>query len=361
MRTYEPIPIPFKQKLREFRTRFLPLLIFLIAGIGVIFLWNDKVSSPGMIGQAIAGQAEIRSPGSGILIHFHHQPFDRVFEGQLLGQIFPGDSLLLEARIGEARAEIERIEQSLDVVAGEQRTRISLEELRIDLVRTRIALAETTLRKNLTEAEFFRLKELWNRELIAEQEFERAETELDLLQLQENELTALIADLEERVEELEQFSGYASRSDRDPVLAAVKVQEQRIEVLVAEMMPIPVYSSIAGLISRIAVNSGEYVTAGTPLTYIDSSEAEYVVGYVRQPISVEPRQGMSVQISTRRPGRESFVSEISRLGASMERIDEQLQRPGTFSESGLPVKISLSGSEEIRLIPGEIVDIYFIR
>ncbi|TVQ67202.1 MAG: HlyD family efflux transporter periplasmic adaptor subunit [Balneolaceae bacterium] len=361
MRTYEPIPIPFKQKLKEFRTRFLPVVVFLISGIAVFFLWSDKVSSPGMIGKAVAGQAEIRSPGSGILINFHHRPFERVFEGQLIGQVFPGDSLLLEARIMEARAEIDRIEQSLDVVSGEQRTRINLEELRIDLVRTRINLAETVLRKNLSEAELIRLRELRNRELIAEQEFERAETAFNLLLLQEEELTSLIAGLEDRLDELERFSGYGTRADRDPVLAAIRVQEQRIEVLRAEMAPIPVYASINGIISNVTANNGEYVTAGTPLTYIDAPAADYVVGYVRQPISVEPYQGMKVQVTTRRPGRNSFISEVIELGGQMQLIDPQLQRPGVFSESGIPVKVSLAESGEISLIPGEIVDIYFVR
>ena len=112
-KTYEPIPIPLKQRLRELRVRALPVFVFIGVGIAVIFLWTDKVSSPGMIGEVIADRSVISSPDNGTLINFYYEPFDYVEEGQLLGQILRQDTLLLSARLNLIHSEIDLIQEGL--------------------------------------------------------------------------------------------------------------------------------------------------------------------------------------------------------------------------------------------------------
>lgn len=361
MKRYEPIPIPLKQRLRELRVRVLPIFVFVLSGVIVAMLWSDKVSSPGMIGKVIADASTVSSPANGTLTHFYYNSFDYVEEGQLLGQIHRTDSLLLNAKLDELRAEIDLITESLNLTAGEQRTRMNLEELKIEEINSRIALARSELNRSRAQSNFQRASELRSQALISEQEFERAETELELLKTEVREYTDLIQYLSERIAILEVFTGYDTRNDRDPILAAIKIQEQRMETLMAETAPIPVYASQSGVISTIIGNSGEYVRTGDEIMKIESREPAYIIGYVRQPFSIEPERGIEVEVRTRKAGRAFFYGRIEEIGGHITMIDPHMQRPGSMYESGLPVKISIAERGDIRLTPGEIVDIVILN
>lgn len=361
MNKYEPIPIPLKQKLRELRVKVLPILVFVFAGFIVATLWNRQVSTPGMIGEVVADSSRVASPDDGMLINFYYEPYDYVESGQLLGQIHRTDSLLMNAMIDEVRAEIDLISESLDLTTGEQRTQIDLEELKIEEINTRISLAEAELTRSRVRSEFNRASELWEQELISDREFELVETELELLNVQVREYEDLLAYLSERIEELEEFTGYRTRGDRDPVLAAIKIQEQRIETILAEFAPIPVYASLSGVISRVNFKTGEFVRMGEEILKIESQDPLYIVGYMRQPFSVDPAPGMEVEVRTRRSGRAYFNSTIEEIGGHIRMVDPHLQRPGAIFETGLPVRISVANRGDIDLSPGEIVDIVVRR
>jgi multidrug resistance efflux pump len=356
-RRYQPVPIPFKQRLREARVRLLPLLVFVAVGIAVYHLWTDQVSSPGLIGEVVADHSSVSSPQNGILINFYYDRFDMVEEGQLIGQIMQKDSLVLHAELDVIRSEIELIREGLEPVTDEQRNRINLEDLKIEEIQTRISLARTELEQQQVMADYNRIAELRKRDLVSEQEYELAKTELDLLDVQVDEYRELVGYLGDRIGEIEEFTGYTTRTDRDPVMAAIRVQEQRMESVLAQSAPIPLYAPISGIISDVLHKQGEYVNAGASILQIESKEPAYIVGYVRQPFTVEPHAGMEVQVRTRKPGRDFFTSRIDHLGGHMRLIEDNLQRPGAIYESGLPVRIAITETDEINLTPGEIVDI----
>tara|TARA_R100001143_G_scaffold63267_1_gene69256 strand:- start:17439 stop:18524 length:1086 start_codon:yes stop_codon:yes gene_type:complete len=361
MNKYEPIPIPRKQKLRELRVKVLPIIVFVVSGLIIASLWNSQVSTPGMIGEVVSDSSNVVSPDDGTLINFFYEPYDYVESGQLLGQIYRSDSLLVNAMINEVRAEIELISESLDLTSGEQRTRMDLEGLKIDEINTRISLAETELTRSRVRSEFNRVSELRERDLISEQEYEMIETELELLNVQVREYEDLISYLNERIEELEEFTGYHTRGDRDPVMAAIKIQEQRIQSILAEYAPIPLYASLSGVISRVNFISGDFVQMGDEILKIESQEPNYIVGYLRQPFTVDPVPGLEVEVRTRRAGRAFFNSTIQEVGGHIRLVEPHLQRPGAIFETGLPVRISVANRGDINLNPGEIVDIVVKR
>ena len=356
-RSYQPIPVPLKQRLKELRVKGLPLLVFFMAGVSVFYLWTDKVSSPGMIGEVVAGQAAVSSPKSGFLINFYYDRFDVVEQGQLIGQIMPKDSLVLNAQLDLVRAEIDYLRESLDPIIGEQRNLINFEELKLEQIQSRISLARVELERQQALANYNRIADLFERQLVSEQEYESIQTRLDLLTVQSDELRSLIDYLGTRIAEIEEMSGFDSRADRDPVLAAIKVQQQRMETILAESAPIPLYATISGIISQVWHRQGEYVAEGSSILHIQSEEPAFIVGYVRQPISIQPYSGMAVEVRTRRPGRTFFFSSIEQVGGHIQILEENMQRPGSFFESGLPVKIHIHGRDEIHLTPGEIVDV----
>lgn len=354
---FDPIPIPMKQRLRELRVRVLPVIVFLCVGAAVVYLWRDTTSHPTLIGQVVGKRAALSSPVDGTIINFYYEPFDNVQEGQLLGQVFPRDSVYLQAQLDLIQAEIERIKQTREPVLAEQRVRIDLEDLKISRMETRISLAQARLQKQQAESEFERFEDLWNHELISEQRFDSVRTKLELFNVQVQEYENMLDYYAGRIREIEDYTSYGDRGDRNPVLAAIKVQEQQMEAIFAEFGPTPFYAPVSGVISSIQNAGGEFVSRGDSLLVIESREPTHIVGYVRQPFAQTPEVGMNVQVRTRKADRTFFDSQIEEIGGHIRLLQRNLQRPGAIFESGLPVKIAMADSINVELMPGELVDI----
>ena len=354
---YEPIPIPLKQRLRELRVRVLPLVVFIGTAIAVISLWGDKISAPGFIGEVVADYSIVSSPGDGTIVHFLHEPFDHVEKGDLLGYVAPKDSTLLNVQLELIQSEIDFIQESMDPLMNQQRNRMNFESLKVEEIETRINLAQAEINFQRVSAEHERALELRDKNLISEQEYEMVKAELDVLTNSINSYRELSDYLQNQINNLEGSGAYLLQDRKDPVLAAINVQEQRMENLLAESAPMPLYAPISGVISIIHHKESEFVRTGNPILQIESTEPSYVIGYVRQPFTVVPHEGMPVQIRSRKSDRAFYMSEIEQLGGHIQLIADNLQRPGIAYESGLPVKISVANAHGVSLTPGEIVDI----
>lgn len=354
---YEPIPIPLKQRLREIRVRVLPLIVFIGTAIAVMSLWSDKISAPGFIGEVIADYSIVSSPNDGTIVLFTREPFEYVEKGDLLGYVAPKDSTLLSVQLGLIQSEIDFIQESMDPLMNQQRNRMDFESLKVDEIETRISLAQAEINYQRVFAEHSRALDLREKNLISEQEYEMIKAELDVLTTSISSYHELADYLQNQLTSLEEDGLYLQQNRKDPILAAINVQEQRMESLLAESSPVPFYAPISGVISIIHHRENEFVRTGNPILQIESTEPAYVVGYVRQPFTVVPHEGMPVQIRSRKADRAFYMSEIEQLGGHIQLIANNLQRPGIAYESGLPVKISVVNSREFSLTPGEIVDI----
>jgi len=354
---FEPIPIPWKQRRRELRVRVLPVLVFLCVGVAVFYLWRDSASNPTVIGQVVGESAAISSPVDGTLINFTYEPFEDVQKGDLLGQVFPRDSVYLNAQLDLIRAEIEQIKQTREPILAEQRVRIDLEGLKINQMETRISLAQSKLQQQLAETDFERITNLRDRDLISEQQFDSVRTRLELFNVQVREYQEILDYYSSRIDEIEEYTSYGDRGDRNPILAAIRVQEQLMETILAEFGPTPFYAPISGVISSVQNGGGMFVSRGDSIMVIESRQPTHIIGYVRQPFVRTPQSGMDVQVRTRKANRLFFDSKIEEVGGHIRVLQRNLQRPGLTFESGLAVKIAVADSIDADLVPGELVDI----
>jgi multidrug resistance efflux pump len=110
-------------------------------------------------------------------------------------------------------------------------------------------------------------------------------------------------------------------------------------------------------VSSIYHRSGEAVTAGQPIVAISTLNAVRVVGYLRPPILDGLKVGMQVEIRTRGLHREVGSAQVVEVGTQLESIPSALLGPVKLasSELGLPIDISLPANLRIR--PGELVDV----
>src|SRR5690625_7034938 len=91
----------------------------------------------------------------------------------------------------------------------------------------------------------------------------------------------LAASLQSQIRSLEEDGAYLQQESRDPVLAAIRVQEQRMENLLAESAPRPLYAPISGVISTVHNKENEYVHSGAQILQIESDDPYYGEGSVR--------------------------------------------------------------------------------
>src|SRR5690625_6826261 len=104
--------------------------------------------------------------------------------------------------------------------------------------------------------------------------------ELDVLTNSITSYRELAAYLQSQIRSLEEDGAYLQQESRDPVLAAIRVQEQRMENLLAESAPRPLYAPISGVISTVHHKENEYVRSGVPILQIEYAVPSYVVGFV---------------------------------------------------------------------------------
>ncbi|MCC5926473.1 MAG: hypothetical protein JJU41_07915 [Bacteroidetes bacterium] len=354
---YQPIKTPVSRRIENFRLRYLPVIVFILVLLVVISLWNIRVYNPTFIGKVEGDIAQITAPEAGVVQRLYADPFDAVLKGDTLATIQIADTVYVQSRIAVIQSQIALLSAGQDPIANWQRNRINYAGLRLDIMQERVALATLQVRQVQTERNVDRLKALATNELIAPQELEDAQLQLDLLQTEIIQRSSYIADMETLLQDVDASDEAFRGRTEDPVTAAIRVYEAEIKALEEGFKPRVVLAPFDGIVGRVFFPEGAVVPRGEIMLHVESTVPRRIVGYLRQPLLVRPEAGMNVHIRTRSPQRFVGVATLNRVGAQFVIIDEGLRRPGVTMETGLPVEIGLDGLEHIPLLPGEIVDI----
>ena len=147
----------------------------------------------------------------------------------------------------------------------------------------------------------------------------------------------------------------------DEVQLAITVEQRALDAIEAELNPVVLVSPIDGFVSSIVHNVGESILAGDPILVISSAKAERILAYIRQPIRVNVRPGMTIEVRARSSGRGVGQGNVTGVGAQMELIFPELLPPrNAFGSAGVeygqPIVISVPAG--MRILPGEIVDLH---
>lgn len=356
---YKPIETPLSTRLREFRHKLLPVIVFLGVGLIVASLWRGNIAEPGFIGVVVADSAYVNSPVTGIVDVLNKQEFDLVNEGEPVAVIQVADSTLLQSRIQVVEAQIAFLRSSMEPVTDRQRNLLNLEGLKLERSMLSAELASLSARKEFVRSEYEQAKSLYEDDLISSLELTNLETRYRAMAEEIEAKTEIEKELDESIRLLD--SSFAPESELGAVEASIQVQNAMLREILEEMKPVVLRAPITGVVSQVYKRSGEVVTSGDQLVKIESPEATHLVGYLRQPLTLRPEEGMKVEIRTRSQQREFFESEIIAVGGHITPIEPALQRPGAIYERGLPVKIALAENEQFAFLPGETVDLVLRR
>jgi multidrug resistance efflux pump len=354
---YEPIKSPFNQKLREFRLRFIPVIVFGAVLIFVIYLWDLRVNNPSFIGLVHAEVAMLTSPQTGLITNMLASDFDRLQTGDPIATIVIVDSYLIKSRIDVILSQIDLVKATLDPLSDWQRNRINLASLRVDLVQERVELSSLEIRKNQQTRNVDRFYQLFKSGLGSAQELEDATLALDLISSEIEVRQQHIIELEDYFSKMKFSDQQYNINETDILTSAIRVYESELAALEAELQPVVIRAPFDGVVAQTFFSNGSYLPAGEVFVRYESSKPTHIIGYIRQPLTVRPHIGMIVQIRTRTAQKFIAPAVIENVGVQLSIMEESLQRPGAHFESALPIKISLSGLEGITLTAGEIVDI----
>ena len=354
------VPIPLGERVREFQRRGVPLLIFAGALAIVGYIWSTHVTPPTMIGQVEGVRAEITTPRAGFVREVAAERFQSVRTGDYLAEVITSDPEVLSATLGVIRAEIELIRNTMDPnIISLQRRDHDHESLRLDKMLQRTAVANARVQMMQAERDYERMADLLRMGLTSQAEYENARLAIEALRTEIAERQGIIADLEESIRNLEMPTpDEALVPEPNPILAAIRVQEEQLRLAEAELKPVKLYSPIDGMLAAVHKWPGQAVSPDEPILSIESQEAAHIVAFVRQPMRERPAVGAEVEIRRRGNQRELGAASIVEVANHFEPMSdymrESMNSPFTV-EYGLPVLISLPTS--MNLIPGEVIHV----
>jgi len=352
------IPIPLRQRWRDARLRAIPVIVFAGAVAGIVFLWQGYVAAPTMVGQAETLQASVSCYKPGVLAELTVTRFQRVKAGDAVGQVLVTDPKILASSLAVAQAEIEMLRIGMRPVATQQRNAMSYDQLRLDWMKQRAQLAMARVNLQLAGSEFHRTEELFKDKIVAERIFDQAKAAQQRSQNEVDELSRLVDEQGENFKQLQITNTVElSKITDDSLRAAIAVQESKLRLTEDELSPITLKAPVDGTVSLINRRAGEAISAGEPIVVIAALNSIRIVGYLRPPITDEPKVGTKVQVRTRGARREVSFAKIIEVGAQLEAVNPVLLGPVKFAnvDLGLPIGVSLPASLRIR--PGDLVDL----
>jgi multidrug resistance efflux pump len=346
-----PIPTPATLRWRNFRLQYVPILVFLLGLAAATFLWTEWVAPPTLVGEAEAIRTELRSAQAGRLQELKAELLQRVRAGDVLGTVIVSEPRVMESSLAVIRAEIEVLRTT---------TSLTIEQLRLDWMNKRVQLVALQGQLHQAEATLARSTALHRTRLITDEEFDQARTARDSLVAQIKAQTELIQRLEPEVRPGES-DNRAIPTATQGLQAAINQREQQLRLIEAQLAPLPLIAPIDGVVTMVWRRSGETVGTAEPILQISATGYQRIVGFMRPPITVEVKPGMSVEVRTRTFQRRVGEAVIAQVGEQFEPITPTLLAAMRLpvvtipTEYGLRVHVSAPTGLDLR--PGEHVDL----
>ena len=346
------IPTPPRTHWREFRVRFLPLLVFGTTILLIFAIWKRVPPATGLRGVGEGVVSTLTSPQDGFLREPTRQSRDWIEAGEPLVTVAPFDPA---SRLDVLQSQLQLSRLALEPTITD-RNALNYEQLRVDALRLRQELAMAKANLDRAERTLPRHEALLREKLLSHDVYDLTLRDRDFYQAQVEETTKALAEIEQRLEQLRNLSEPIQNGEGPILSEMVPRLEQQISAIQTNWNPVTLMAPIAGEVQFLR-NAGEFVRAGEPIAVINSPHASHVVAYLKQPMPFKPHAGMPVEVTTRSAEPVRFMTEIARVGARVEVITNALAYvpAGALVDSGLPLIVPVPHNVEVR--PGEIVDI----
>jgi multidrug resistance efflux pump len=351
--TFPPIPTPPNQRWRAFRIELLPPLAFALCVGLIALLWRGTAVAPALTAEAEVAQAELRSAHGGTVLELDAEPMREVRAGEVLGRVRLESPAVVAGELGALRAELDSLRVGREPVIAGRRLALDAERLRLEWMRERTALAALRVELLQAEADLARQVSLRARAVTTEEAFDTA-------RLLRERLSTQVAEQERLVATLEPASATESGAPApdEALAAALHAAEAELRWAEARLAPEALIAPMDGVVTRVFRRAGEAVVPGEPLLEIVAPKPTRLVGWLRQPLALEPRPGMTVELRSRRPDRRSAAAEVLAVGRVLEPVPAtQLALIDRADTPELGLRVYFSLPEGLTLRAGEFVDV----
>jgi multidrug resistance efflux pump len=368
----KPIPSPPGAIFKEFRIAVLPYLAFAGIFAATIWTWKGYVGPSSLVGEVESVKAIVSSASAGRLAQVQVDALQRVTTGQVVAQILPVEPRVLDAQIALSKARIDLLRVGMDPDLRKQNNRINYEKLRLDWMSKRVELMTAKAKYIYVQLELARVERLFaglgtnsgtlSPSIFSRSDLDVARRDAAMAEAEVKELEGLVSNIDLSLKQM--APGEIKLDDEIPssVRSAIGVEERNLDLMEAQFAPISLVAPFDGVVSVVHRLSGESIQPGEAILTIARERASRVVAFVRQPINLDPKPGMKVEVRTRSGLRAQGVGEVISVGSQLEPVFPSLlpkssNQGGNNSvgELGLPLLVSLPPDFPVH--PGEIVDL----
>ena len=303
---------------------------------------------------------------AGRLVELAATSGDRVAGNQIIARIDARESGLLleqlEAQLGAARAERERLAAERNLIDEQTRSRLQTAHSNHRAAQESVAALEPQL--ELARAELARAKSLYEKRVIAVQQLEQTRAAARQIA---GEHRMAVAELEESAARVAEARVERARLDvldrevdklghREAELRG-RIEQQRLDVADRTIR-----SPIDGVVDRTFVQVGEYVRPGQRLAIVHDPKHVWIEANVKETQIRKLAVDQPVEIRVDAYPGEVFRGRVQTIGSATTGSFALLPSPnpsGNFTKitQRLPVRIEIEQAHE-RLAPGMMVEVH---
>ncbi|MDX1953062.1 MAG: hypothetical protein SFY81_12850 [Verrucomicrobiota bacterium] len=358
MEPLPPIRTPVKSRWREFRVRFLPVIVFSGTLAIAIYLWSISVNPSTLLGEVEIVQSEIISPESAVLTNLFVERYQVVKAGEVLAELISTDTRVAGTEMSTLRTRLSLRDFQTGAILNRERTAFDYNAMKVEYLAHKIDLADYEAQLSIADALVERLKNGVGDQVISQNEYALELQRRDALRARAETTRSLLEEMNLRLlpsAYVTNTFSLAAELQLEDFMQDLREEEERLDDITHRK--IVLRAPYDCVVARIHRRNGENLIAGEPIITLNATKAEKIIGYLRQPLPIIPAEGMQVQIRTRSLQRTEVVSSIAQVGRTYEVITNlSLLRPGFSQEVGLPIAVHVPAALAT-LLPGEIVEL----
>jgi multidrug resistance efflux pump len=349
-----PIPSPPQQRWHIFRIKVLPVLSFGVVLLAAVWLWGMNLANPLVMGQAEGLTASIVSPVPGRVARIDVNLYQPVKQGDVIAVVDAADPQVLSNTVAVIQAEMEAIRAEAGMDTGD---RVRFAQFQMDWLTKRSDLVSLRAELQYAEAELARQERLLKEGISSQAELDIARRDVERLTREVKETTAAVDAAEAALRDLDPVT---KGGDSASVRAMLAVAGEQLHLAEAQLQPVLLRAPIDGFVTQLAIAPDSTIVRGAILAVVSSAKVDRIVGYIPQPVRIEPKVGMKLEVRSRGTHRQLAVTEVTHVGPRIELFDAPLRvrGMGAAQERGLPIVGGVPPDMHLR--PGELVDLRLI-
>jgi multidrug resistance efflux pump len=369
----------------------LTRLVIIVAGVltlvGLIAFSKFRAEPNHVSGFIEADEIRLGSRVGGRVRHVYVQEGQRVEPGQVLVSLQPYDLLerakeaaqSLAAReadhrrlaagfrpeeIAQAKARYDQLQAKLDLLEAGPRPQ------EIEAAKSRLVIADAELK--FAKQNFDRQAELFQRNAVSREEFDRAterfdaaqatvimrREELELLELgtREEEIRQARAQVEEAKQAWLLTKNGFRQEEIDAAAAARDAAQAALEVTRAQIAELEITSPVEGVVEALELQAGDLVPAGGPVLSMLDDRHLWVRAYVPQN-RVGLHTGERLRVKVDSYPDDEFVGEVTFISRQSEFTPANVQTPEERAKQVFRIKVTLENGHQ-KLRPGMAADVW---